>query len=61
MPQVIVYALKGRTPAQKKGLMRAITDAVAEHFEVAADGVVVQIVEAEKDSKSEGGIPHSER
>ena len=61
MPQVVVYALSGRTPAQKKGLMKAITDAVSEHFEVDPQGVVVQIVEADRDSKSEGGIPYRER
>lgn len=60
MPEVIVYALEGRTPTQKAALMKAITDAVAQHFGVAGDGVVVQIVEAKPDSKSKGGIPYSE-
>lgn len=61
MPQVVVFALSGRTPAQKKDLMKAITEAVSEHFKVAPQGVIVQIVEANADSKSEGGIPYSER
>lgn len=60
MPEVIVFAVEGRTPSQKKALMQAITEAVAAHFEVDAQGVVVQIVEAKKDSKSKGGIPYSE-
>ncbi|TAL85600.1 MAG: 4-oxalocrotonate tautomerase [Rhodanobacter sp.] len=61
MPEIVVYAVAGRTPAQKKGLMKAITDAVAEHFAVDPQGVVVQIVESDPDSKSKGGIPYRER
>lgn len=61
MPEIIVYAVSGRTPAQKKGLMKAITDAVAQHFEVDPQGIVVQIVESDVDSKSKGGLPYRER
>lgn len=60
MPEVIVHALSGRSPEQKRRLMRAITDAVAEHFGVPAAGIVVQIVESDHDSKSKGGVPYSE-
>lgn len=60
MPQVIVYAVEGRNAAQKKALMQAITQAVVEHFEVAPPQVIVQIVEAPRDSKSKGGLPYSE-
>lgn len=60
MPEIVVYALSGRTPEQKQRLMKAITDAVAEHFEVPAAGIVVQIVESNRDSKSKGGVPYSE-
>lgn len=61
MPEIIVHALAGRSPAQKKALMQAITEVVALHFEVDPQGIVVQIVEADRDSKSKGGIPYSER
>lgn len=61
MPEIVVFALSGRTPEQKRRLMRAITDAVAEHFEVPAGGIVVQIVESDRDSKSKGGVPYSEQ
>ncbi|MBS0216769.1 MAG: tautomerase family protein [Proteobacteria bacterium] len=60
MPEVIVHALSGRTPEQKRRLMKAITEAVAEHFEVPAAGIVVQIVESPADSKSKGGVPYSD-
>ena len=59
MPEVVIYALQGRSPEQKEALMKAITAAVAEHFRVDPGGVVVQIVESARDSKSKGGIPYS--
>ena len=60
MPEVIVYALSGRTREQKRQLMKAITDAVAEHFAVPAVGIVVQIVESDRESKSKGGVPYAD-
>ena len=60
MPEVVVYALRGRSAEQKKRLMRAISDVVAEHFEVPLAGIVVQIVESDRDSKSKGGVPYDE-
>lgn len=61
MPEVIVYAVEGRTPEQKKGLMRDITDAVVKNFGAKADAVVVQIIESPKTDKAKGGVPFSER
>ncbi|WBO23702.1 tautomerase family protein [Sphingomonas abietis] len=61
MPEIVVHAVSGRSAAQKKALMQAITEAVVTHFSVAADLVVVQIVESGADSKSRGGVPFSER
>jgi 4-oxalocrotonate tautomerase len=61
MPEVYVYAVAGRTPEQKKSLMKDITDAVVKNFGAAPDAVVVQIVEAAKTDKSKAGVPFSER
>jgi 4-oxalocrotonate tautomerase len=61
MPEVVVYAAAGRSAEQKKALMTGITKAVVDSFGVAAEQVVVQIVESPPDSKSRGGIPFSER
>jgi 4-oxalocrotonate tautomerase len=61
MPEVYVYAIAGRTPEQKKGLMKDITDAVVKNFGAAPDAVVVQIVESAKTDKSKAGVPFSER
>jgi 4-oxalocrotonate tautomerase len=61
MPEVYVHAVRGRTPEQKKALMKDITDAVVKNFNAAADAVVVSIIETEPASKSKGGVPFSER
>lgn len=61
MPEVVVFAVAGRTSEQKRGLMKDITDAVVKNFQVTADVVTVQIVESPKDSKAKGGVPFSER
>ncbi len=61
MPEVHVFAAEGRTPEQKKGLMKDITEAVVKNFGAAAESVTVQIIEAKKTDKAKGGIPFSER
>ncbi len=61
MPEVFVYALDGRSLDQKRGLVKDITDAVVRNFDVPADAVMVQIVEAPKTSKAKGGKLFSER
>lgn len=60
MPEVVVYAVEGRSPDAKKALMREITEAVVRNFGVPADRVVVQIVESKRESKARGGVPFSE-
>ncbi len=60
MPEILVHLAAGRTPEQKKGLMRDITAAVLKNLDVPAERVVVQIVESPKDSKSRGGVPFDE-
>ena len=42
-------------------LMKKITEAVVESFNVPNDKVVVQIVESDPNNKSRGGILYSER
>lgn len=61
MPEVIVYAVEGRTLDQKRNLMKDITTAVMKNFSVPAEAVTVQIVEAPKTSKAKGGVLFSER
>ena len=61
MPEVVVYAVAGRSHEQKKMLMQKITEAVIESFDVPRDRVVVQIVESDPVNKSRGGTLYSER
>ena len=61
MPEVYVHAVEGRTPAQKKALMKDITDAVVKNFGTPADAVVVTIVESQKINKAKAGVPFNER
>ena len=61
MPEIIVYAIEGRSVEKKRGLVKDITDAVMRNFDVPADAVVVTIVESAKTSKGKGGKLFSER
>ena len=61
MPEIVVYAVAGRSSSEKHGLMRDITDAVVKNFGVNSEFVTVQIVECPSDLKSRGGIPYSVR
>ncbi len=48
MPEVVVYILEGRTPEQKRGLVKDITSAVMKNANVPAEAVVVSLVETAK-------------
>ncbi|HEY5082563.1 MAG TPA: 2-hydroxymuconate tautomerase [Bauldia sp.] len=61
MPEVHVFLAEGRTPEQKKALMKEITDAVVKTINAAAENVTVQIIEAKKTDKAKGGVPFTER
>lgn len=60
MPEVIVYAVEGRSHEQKQGLVRDITDACAKHLGAPREAVVVQIVECPPSSKAKGGVLFSD-
>ena len=61
MPEIIVYAVEGRSTEVKRALVKEITDAVVRNFSVPAENVVVQIVESAKESKARGGVLFSDR
>ena len=61
MPEVVVHAVEGRTPEQKKALCADITAAVVKHFNAPIDAVTVVIVDNPRDSKMKGGVMFSER
>ena len=55
MPLVNVHMAKGRSPAQKKALMDAITDAMEEHIGAPRASVRVWITEMENTDFMAGG------
>jgi 4-oxalocrotonate tautomerase len=61
MPEIMVYCAEGRTPEQKKDLMKGLTDAMVKSFGVRIDAVTVQIIESPKTDKAKGGVPFTER
>ncbi len=61
MPEIVVYLVEGRSPEQKKGLMKDITDAVVKNCKVDPGAVVVSIMETARANKSKAGVPFSER
>jgi 4-oxalocrotonate tautomerase len=61
MPEVYVHAVAGRSPEQKRALVKDITEAVVKNFNVGADAVMVEIVETAKENKAKGGVLFSER
>lgn len=56
MPSVTVEMFSGRTPLQKRALVRLVTDAVADSLGVDPAGVRVRIVETEKHHSAIGGV-----
>ena len=60
MPEIVVYALEGRSVEQKRGLMKDLTQAMVKNFGVPADAVVVTMVESAKDNKAKGGVLFSD-
>ena len=48
MPEVVVYAVEGRSVEQKQALFKAITDAVVTIFRTPASAVTVSIVETRR-------------
>ena len=61
MPEVIVHLAEGRTPEQKRSLMKDITDAVVKNAGVKPEAVTVSIIETPKTHKMKGGVLFSER
>jgi 4-oxalocrotonate tautomerase len=60
MPEVVIYAIAGRSQEQKRALCKDITDAVMKNYSVPADAVVITLVESAKTDKAKGGVLFSE-
>jgi 4-oxalocrotonate tautomerase len=53
--------LKGRTIEQKRRLVERMTDAMAEEAKTPKEGVVVTIVEIEREDYARGGVLMADR
>lgn len=60
MPIVQVQMIRGRTAAQKRGLIAELTRVMAEVAEVSPERVTVVILEVEGESWGRGGEPLSD-
>ena len=56
MPLVQITMLKGRTIEQKRKIVERVTDAMAEEAKTAKEGVVVSIIEVDRESYAHGGV-----
>lgn len=61
MPVVTVQMWAGRTPAQKKALVRAITDAMVEHAGARKANLHVILQEVPKENWALAGVLSDER
>lgn len=61
MPEIVVYAIEGRSDQVKKDLIKDLTDAVVKNFGSDPEAVSVTIVETSKANKGKGGLPFTER
>jgi 4-oxalocrotonate tautomerase len=52
MPEVVFYALGGRSVEQKRALIKDFTDAVVKNYKVDASAVTITIVESSKEDKA---------
>jgi 4-oxalocrotonate tautomerase len=56
MPHIQITMLKGRTIEQKRKLVERVTDAMAEEARTPKEGIVVTIVEVEREDYARGGV-----
>jgi 4-oxalocrotonate tautomerase len=56
MPHIQITMLKGRTIEQKRKIVERVTDALAEEAKTPKEGVVVTIVEVEREDYARGGV-----
>lgn len=61
MPTVRIDMFEGRTPEQKRHLVRLVTNAICEALNVAAASVRIQITETRRENFAVGGVIASEQ
>jgi 4-oxalocrotonate tautomerase len=61
MPHIQITMLKGRTIEQKRKLVERVTDVMAEEAKTPKEGVVVTIIEVEREDYARGGVLMADR
>jgi len=61
MPSIQITMLKGRTIEQKRKIVERITDVMAEEAKTPREGVVVSIIEVEREDYARGGVLMADR
>ena len=56
MPEIIIYLAEGRTVDAKRAVVKDITETIVRNFNVNAEAVAIQIVEAPRENKAKGGL-----
>jgi 4-oxalocrotonate tautomerase len=56
MPHIQITMLKGRSVEQKRKLVQRVTDVFAEEAGAAKEGVVITILEVEREDYARGGV-----
>jgi 4-oxalocrotonate tautomerase len=61
MPSIQITMLKGRTIEQKRKLVERMTEVMAEEAKTPKEGVVVTIIEVEREDYARGGVLMADR
>jgi len=61
MPHVQITMLKGRTIEQKRKIAQRVTDAIAEEGKTAKEGVIITILEVDREDYAHGGVLMADR
>ena len=61
MPSIQITMLKGRSIEQKRKLVERVTDAMAEEAKTPKEGVVVTIIEVDREDYARGGVLMADR
>jgi 4-oxalocrotonate tautomerase len=56
MPHIQITMLKGRTIEQKRKLVERVTDAMTEEAKTPKEGIVITIIEVEREDYARGGV-----
>ncbi|MEW6662514.1 MAG: 2-hydroxymuconate tautomerase [Bacillota bacterium] len=60
MPVLHIHMLSGKTPEQKKAMVKSVTEAIVKSIEVEAEKITIFIKEFEKEDIGKAGLLYNE-